>query len=306
MTRSTHLGADNERSIASVVAVVVTFDAPEALHECVHALQAQTAPVREIIVVDNGNADSSVLRGEHGETSDTVRMLHLPENTGPAGAFARGLREALSSDPDFVWVMDDDVVPAPECLQLLVREMRDLGDHAVLFPSQINTRTGSNVEHWGWCAALIPASAVRRVGVPLAEFFWGMEDTEYFRDRLPLAGYPLRRVAAANVRLPIRDADARRPAWKYYYECRNRTYFYLYRRAHIPATTRLKSLGYRLVGELNRVRRVEDEKLRKTWAICLGVLHGLTKRLGRRVETDSADRAWSRDPPLGPTTSGSQ
>lgn len=296
MTRSTHPEADEHQSPPSVVAVVVTFDAPEALQDCVSALLAQTARVHEMVVVDNHSAEAPTLALMPPEAFGRVRIVRLPENAGPAGGFARGLGEIMQSEHSYAWAMDDDVVPAFDCLEHLLAEMADLGGHAVLFPRQINTRNDSAVEHWGWNGALIPTPAIRAAGVPLGELFWGMEDTEYFRDRLPLAGYPLRRATQATVRLAIRAPDARRPAWKYYYECRNLTYFYLYLRPHIAAITRVKSLIFRLAGEVNRVRRVEDGKLRKTRAILLGVFHGLTKRLGRRVEPDSADRAWSRRP----------
>src|SRR5690242_2707668 len=45
-------------SMSDVLALVLTFNARDALRECLRALSAQTEPLAEILVVDNASAET--------------------------------------------------------------------------------------------------------------------------------------------------------------------------------------------------------------------------------------------------------
>ena len=47
-----------------------------------------------------------------GETG--LDVVRLQQNTGGAGGFAVGVEQALTHDPDLVWLLDDDTVPTPD------------------------------------------------------------------------------------------------------------------------------------------------------------------------------------------------
>jgi GT2 family glycosyltransferase len=155
-----------------------------------------------------------------------------------------------------------------------------------------NTTTGARDDHWGFYGVLIPRAAVEAAGVPNTELIFGFEDTEYLRDRIWLAGFPGVRAEQATVRVALRPDDVRRPGWKYYYQARNFVYVYLYRRRHIPASTRIKSLVYWLYGEVVRIVRIEDSRSKKVGYLVLGIFDGLLGRLGLRVKISRADRPW--------------
>lgn len=97
-----------------VVAVVVTFERAALLAGCLRALRAQQRPPDLVVAVDNASTDgtAALLRGAFPE----VRVIRLSENVGSAGGFARGMAAALAEGADWVWLMDDDVVPDHSCL----------------------------------------------------------------------------------------------------------------------------------------------------------------------------------------------
>jgi rhamnopyranosyl-N-acetylglucosaminyl-diphospho-decaprenol beta-1,3/1,4-galactofuranosyltransferase len=101
-----------------VCAVVVTRDRRALLTECLAALRAQTRAPDRILVVDNASSDGTVqmLREDHPE----VEVLPLATNEGGAGGFHEGLRAAHSAGCDWIWLMDDDTIPTPSCLQALL------------------------------------------------------------------------------------------------------------------------------------------------------------------------------------------
>lgn len=78
--------------------------------------------VGKVIVVDNGCVGQSrqVLERLALEHGAKLQLLHMKENTGSAGGFGAGLREArLHSAIKFAWLMDDDNMPIPGALDQL-------------------------------------------------------------------------------------------------------------------------------------------------------------------------------------------
>jgi GT2 family glycosyltransferase len=91
--------------------VIPNWNGRRWLPECLRSLAAQTRPVDEVIVVDNGSYDGSLeyLRDEH----PGVRVLVQGHNTGFAYAANRGI-EAASGE--LVALINTDVVLSPEWL----------------------------------------------------------------------------------------------------------------------------------------------------------------------------------------------
>ncbi len=93
-------------SAHGVSVVVAAYDASATLPRLLAALAAQTAPPREVIVVDDGSADDTAAVAERAG----VRVLRQT-NAGPAAARNRGWRAAAS---DVVLFTDSDCVPRPD------------------------------------------------------------------------------------------------------------------------------------------------------------------------------------------------
>ncbi len=104
----------------TVAVVVVTYNRADLLVGMLDGLAAQTRAADAVIVVNNASQDHT--RRVLDERSDLpIQAIHSAENLGGAGGFNRGVAEAYEQGFDRVWLMDDDVVPAPECLEILMR-----------------------------------------------------------------------------------------------------------------------------------------------------------------------------------------
>jgi rhamnopyranosyl-N-acetylglucosaminyl-diphospho-decaprenol beta-1,3/1,4-galactofuranosyltransferase len=105
----------------TVAVVVVTFNRAELLGRTLDGLAAQTREPDAVIVVDNASTDHTrdVLDAHRGLA---LQRIHLAENTGGAGGFRAGVESAYEQGFDRIWMMDDDVVAAPDCLGLLMAE----------------------------------------------------------------------------------------------------------------------------------------------------------------------------------------
>jgi GT2 family glycosyltransferase len=55
-----------------------------------------------------------------------VHYVRMPENTGGAGGFHEGMKRAAAAAFDWLWLMDDDLLTAPDALEVLVRKKNAL------------------------------------------------------------------------------------------------------------------------------------------------------------------------------------
>lgn len=122
----THDGAEHvsgcarSGSAVTAAAVVVTFNRIKELGRCLEAVLHQTRRPDVVLVVDNGSTDGT---GDwvRAHFNEPVRLLQLPANRGGAGGFAAGLKAAYDGGWDWIWLMDDDGVPADHALEELLR-----------------------------------------------------------------------------------------------------------------------------------------------------------------------------------------
>lgn len=99
-----------------IIAVVVTFNRLENLKILLSGLQQQSILPDEIIVVNNNSTDGT---GKWLDTQNGIIVIHQ-ENTGGAGGFHTGVKVAYERNADWIWIMDDDVIPQTECLEKLL------------------------------------------------------------------------------------------------------------------------------------------------------------------------------------------
>ncbi|MEO6509905.1 MAG: glycosyltransferase family 2 protein [Nocardioides sp.] len=239
----------------SVAVVVVTHNRADLLTRMLDGLVAQTWQADAVIVVDNASGDHTQQVLARMKESDDLplTMIRSEENVGGAGGFRIGMETAYAAGWDRIWVMDDDVVPAPDCLATLmaidepclmsVRE--DLDGHlveksAITFdlrnPLAIKPKTASVETTYGTRAAMPPLveiqvvafeglllrrEVVAAVGLPDAEFFIFYDDAD-FALRARKAGFHIWAVRDAVLvrQLPFSQRHALE-TWKGYYMYRN-------------------------------------------------------------------------------------
>lgn len=119
-------------SSPKVAAVVVTFNRLNLLKRSLTAIDAQSFPVETIIIIDNASTDGTqeyLNNIDYENFKTNMKVVFMPTNTGGAGGFEMGLRQAYDMPVDYIWLMDDDGSPSVDCLQNLI----DKGDNHSIF-----------------------------------------------------------------------------------------------------------------------------------------------------------------------------
>jgi len=231
-------------------AVVSVFDPDLSLLRNLDAISAQ---VDRIVVVDDGTPDPDPTLFAQLEDRDDVVMLRQPANAGIAAALNRGLDAAFAHDASAAVTFDQDSLPSPGFVAGLRAEFAAVLERGAVRPSFAVPEFWASIRQVGEVAPdgsliairviqsgmLIPRSTWRRLGPMREDFFIDLVDSE-----LELRGrvQGMVPVAAAGVALEHRlGAAYRRPLlsggfpgsplprvitfstpFRYYYRVRNR------------------------------------------------------------------------------------
>mgnify|MGYP000243526410 CR=1 FL=1 len=104
----------------AVAAVVVNFNAGDALARCVESVLAQKLGVR-LVVVDNASSDGSADRvGELYGRRDDVRVLRNDDNPGFARAVNQGAADPACRDARYLLILNPDCEFMPGALRSLL------------------------------------------------------------------------------------------------------------------------------------------------------------------------------------------
>jgi teichuronic acid biosynthesis glycosyltransferase TuaG len=98
-------------SVADVSVVIPYFEAGDSIARCLASVAAQSLPVREVIVIDDGSAQPLALGGEPVGRATSLTVARLDRNRGAAAARNEGVRRARAKyiaflDADDVWLHD--------------------------------------------------------------------------------------------------------------------------------------------------------------------------------------------------------
>ena len=97
-----------------IAAVVVTYNRFDKLIKTLEAYEVQERPVDDLIIVDNCSTDGTrdfLKEWENEEGVSNRHVIYMNENLGGSGGFHDGCEFALTLDPDWVLVADDDAYP---------------------------------------------------------------------------------------------------------------------------------------------------------------------------------------------------
>ena len=236
-----------------ITAVVVTFNRLELLKQGIECLRKQQK-LTGIIVVNNGSTDGT---REWLDAQPGLLVVHQ-DNVGGSGGFYTGIERAYSEGADWIWCMDDDVFPRPDCLDRLL-PYTDRPEVGILSPrrllegkvfthefrhfnftnpvgslhgrklakQQVNQATeivGADFE-----GPFISRRVVEKIGLPNRELFIFCDDTDYCL-RAHLAGFKLLYIPEALMDKHKFFSDDtwtsrnRKKKWKRYYQVRNEAY----------------------------------------------------------------------------------
>jgi rhamnopyranosyl-N-acetylglucosaminyl-diphospho-decaprenol beta-1,3/1,4-galactofuranosyltransferase len=239
----------------TVAVVVVTYNRADLLEQCLAALASSRRVPDLVLVVDNCSADRTpeLLARVADEGRLPLEVLRTEDNLGGAGGFHLGVAAAYTAGHDRIWLMDDDVLPAPDCLEVMmssprpalmaVREDRegricekaatefDLTTPWVIRPKREMleqrhpTRDAMPAEiplhNVAFEGFMVRRDVVREVGLPDPGFFIFYDDVD-FALRTRRAGYPIVALRdAVLVRQLDFDQQHDMRGWKGYYMYRN-------------------------------------------------------------------------------------
>ena len=306
----------------SVLAHIHTLNDEDVIERSLHAVLTQTHAVDAVLIVDNGSTDGTLKR----PFPDNVTLLPQRENLGTSGAVAIGLRHGIDHGYDWVWTFDADSAPRKDALQVLLalygsfppELQRETGWVACL-PVNVHDgrarqglriRPGSYVEvrpepgrDWYecdvsiWSGMLFRSEAVRRIGLPSADYRldWGEFEYGYRVGEAGFRGFihtksvldhdiggapsaPLIERRIGPLRVPVLAV----PPTRAYYYVRNNLYFWLYEyrgpRWRIAALARLLKCT-KLVANALLLPRARGRTLA---AVARGYRDGLLGRISAR------------------------
>lgn len=236
----------------TVAVVVVTHNRADLLDRMLDGLAAQTHPADAVVVVDNASTDHT--RAVLDARRDLpLHVTTTATNLGGAGGFHLGVRAAYEGGWDRIWLMDDDVVPAPDCLAVLMAADEDclmavredtagrLVEKAALRfdlgnPFAIRPKTASvdssypsreampervPLENVAFEGFMVRRAVVTRIGFPDPDFFIFYDDVDY-AVRARRAGFGIWGLREARL---VRQLDFNQQhdlaGWKGFYMFRN-------------------------------------------------------------------------------------
>ncbi|WP_165985678.1 glycosyltransferase family A protein [Streptomyces sp. YIM 98790] len=179
-----------EQPLVSVI--VPNYNYAASLELCLRAIQEQTYPHIELLMVDDGSTDNSVEIAR----SLGVTVVRTPRNLGVAGARNLGIAESAG---EICFFVDSDVALAPDAVATAVRLLREnpetgavCGIHdpePLIRDSLVEEYRGLQYHYWsvssaGHISFLFPAScAIRRTVLeeigPFNERLRNTEEVDY-------------------------------------------------------------------------------------------------------------------------------
>jgi GT2 family glycosyltransferase len=245
----------------SVIAVILNTNRREDTLECLASLEKNTYSTHKAIVLDNASSDGSVeaIRSAY----PGVEIIELTENLGYAGNNNVGIKAALGRGADWVFVLNEDTILAPDCLVNLVevgesdQQIGIVGPMVYHYdePDIIQSAGGSLSRYWdSWhvaqnepdqgqidkphrvdfisgCGIMVRRAVIDQVGMLDERFFYYKEETEWCL-RARRRGWHIIHVPKAKLWHKGVQRDYRPKPYVTYYKTRNR--FLMLAKHHAP------------------------------------------------------------------------
>ena len=297
--------------LPKVYTIILNTNRREDTLACLRTLAQCDYGNNQNVVLDNASTDGSVqaIQAEFPE----VQILPLSENLGYAGNNNVGILYAMEHGADWVYILNEDTLVAPDCISLLVEAGEKDDAIGIVGPmvyhadepgviqsagglfdrywqpyhSGLNeTDTGQyplvrDVEWICGCALLMRREAFEQVGVIDASFFYYNEEVELCF-RAHHSGWRIQLVPGAKLWHKGVKRDYRPSANVTYYKVRN--FLYFLSRHHAPLWVGLHAWS-------DNLRMVASYSLRPKWkkmrdhrdAAVQGMWDFLRNRSGKRA-----------------------
>lgn len=104
----------------NIVAVIVTYNRLSKLQYALECYDKQTIPFGTLIIVDNNSTDGTkdfLDKWRERPTGYGKHVIHLSKNVGGSGGFYAGEKYALTLNPDWIYIADDDAYPEEKMVE---------------------------------------------------------------------------------------------------------------------------------------------------------------------------------------------
>jgi GT2 family glycosyltransferase len=130
----------------NVLILLLNWNGKKDTLECIDSLKKLTYPHCFILVVDNGSSDGSVPALRHAYPS--IHLIETGENLGFAGGNNVGIQFALERDFDWILLLNNDTVVAPDLIERLL-EIADQKKAHIVGPKILRYHEPSKIDHLG-------------------------------------------------------------------------------------------------------------------------------------------------------------
>lgn len=122
-------------SLPHVTIVILNWNRKADTLECLDSIKRLAYPSFSVILVDNGSTDGSPDAIEHWSDGEVpVTLIRNEKNLGFVGGSNQGMRHALATDTDYVFLLNNDTVVEPDVLNILVQAAERSGDIGMVGP----------------------------------------------------------------------------------------------------------------------------------------------------------------------------
>lgn len=211
-----------------IISVILNTNRRDDTLECLASISRSTYTNHKVMVLDNASTDGSVeaIRMAFPD----VEICHLTANSGYAGNNNVGIKAALEQGADWVFVLNEDTVLDPACLDALIAAGESdpaIGIVGPLVyhhdePTVIQSAGGALGQNWearhvgqneddvgqyalphavDWvsgCAILVRRQAIEQLGMLDERFFYYWEEVEWCL-RIGRAGWKIIHVPSARI-----------------------------------------------------------------------------------------------------------
>lgn len=240
----------------SVSIIILNYNGCEDTRACLRSMEHLTYPNVQVIVVDNGSTDGSVeaFRTQHPR----FKLIETGVNLGFTGGNNVGIRYALEQGADYIMLLNNDTIVAPDMVDVMIEVMEAnpkvgvTGPMIYYYDSPETIWSAGGGIDWSrgytWmigidqedkaqfglhprsvdfvtgCAILARRGVWEKVGLLDEKFFMYYEETEWCV-RARRAGFEITHVPTAMVWHKISKEARAASTHTYYYMTRNRLLF---------------------------------------------------------------------------------
>jgi len=197
-------------AMPSVAIVLLNWNSTDDTLACIESIRKLTYENCQVVVIDNASRSTEYHALRSGCADELI--LRQKRNLGFAGGCNAGIRWALENGFEYVWLLNNDTVVAPESLAELVRAMQsdprigivggiiyywndperiqtaggfidpETGRGGMLGVNELDAgqfRDDFDVEYASGGMSLVRVGAIREVGLLDERFFMYYEDTDW-------------------------------------------------------------------------------------------------------------------------------